>query len=90
MAEGMPYFKLPKAPVESCAESLADIEQQASLLFEEFLRLPQPANAKLNLKRSKAEASDSPVILEEKGHSKRGRSFKVRSLNIQLKFSVVN
>lgn len=72
MAEGMPYFKLPKAPVESCAESLADIEQQASLLFEEFLRLPQPANAKLNLKRSKAEASDSPVILEEKGHSKRG------------------
>ncbi|KAJ7337938.1 hypothetical protein OS493_008097 [Desmophyllum pertusum] len=60
MADGMPYFKPQKTPVESFEESLEDIEKQASLLFEEFLNLPQTANSKLNSKLT--ETSDSPVI----------------------------
>jgi len=64
MAEGMPYFKPHKTPVESSEESLNDIESQASLLFEEFLRLP--ANYRLGSNRARAEASDSPVISDEK------------------------
>ena len=44
MAEGMPYYKPHKSPVENSDESLEDIEKQASLLFEEFLRLaPVPS-----------------------------------------------
>lgn len=44
MAEGMPYYKPHKSPVESSDESLEDIEKQACLLFEEFLRLaPVPS-----------------------------------------------
>lgn len=66
MAEGMPYFKPQKTPVESFEESLEDIESQACLLFEEFLRLPQPANYRLGSNRAKSEASDSPVIPNEK------------------------
>ena len=64
MAEGMPYFKPHKTPVESSEESLNDIESQASLLFEEFLRLP--ANYRLGSNRVRTEASDSPVISDEK------------------------
>ena len=66
MAEGMPYFKPQKTPVESCEESLKEIESQACLLFEEFLRLPQTANFKLGSNRAMAEAADSPVISDEK------------------------
>ena len=65
MAEGMPYsdLKPQRAPVESY-----DIEKQACLLFEEFLRLPHPASIKLMVKNSSKEAADSPIILEKKGH----------------------
>jgi len=66
MAEGMPYFKPHKTPVESSEESLQDIESQACLLFEEFLRLPQTANYRLGSNRATTEASDSPVISDEK------------------------
>lgn len=66
MAEGMPYFKPQKTPVESCEESLKEIECQACLLFEEFLRLPQTANYRLGSNRAMSEASDSPVISDEK------------------------
>lgn len=65
----MPYFKPQKTPVESCEESLKEIESQACLLFEEFLRLPQPANFRLRSNRAMteaSEASDSPVISDEK------------------------
>ncbi|XP_068711800.1 uncharacterized protein [Montipora foliosa] len=43
MDGSIPIFKAHKTPVESCEESLEEIEKQASLLFEEFLRIPQPA-----------------------------------------------
>ena len=43
MEEGMPISKIHKTPVECFDESLEVIERQASELFEEFLRLPQPA-----------------------------------------------
>lgn len=43
MEEGMPISKIHKMPVECFDESLEVIERQASELFEEFLRLPQPA-----------------------------------------------
>lgn len=43
MEEGMPISKIQKMPVECFDESLEVIERQASELFEEFLRLPQPA-----------------------------------------------
>jgi len=66
MAEGMPYFKAQKTPVETFEESLEDIESQASLLFDEFLRLPQTANNKLGSNRAKSDISDSPVIPDEK------------------------
>lgn len=72
MADGMPYFKPQKTPVESFEESLEDIEKQASLLFEEFLNLPQTANSKLNSKLR--ETSDSPVIRDH-SNFKRGRYF---------------
>lgn len=70
MAEGMPYFDLKpqRTPVESCEESLEDIEKQACLLFEEFLRLPHSSNTKSMLKKSSKEAADSPIIQEETGH----------------------
>lgn len=43
MEEGMPISKIHRTPVECFDESLEVIERQASELFEEFLRLPQPA-----------------------------------------------
>lgn len=55
MEEGMPISKIHKTPVECYDESLELIERQASELFEEFLRLPQPAerHASTRLRTSK-------------------------------------
>lgn len=75
MAEGMPYFKPHKTPVECSEESLDDIEKQASLLFEEFLRLPQTANVTLYSQRAVQEDSDSPLARNEKKKFKQGKHF---------------
>lgn len=79
MAEGMPYFKPHKTPVESSEESLDDIEKQARLLFEEFLRLPQAANTRLYSQHAEREDSDSPISTEEKkfGSGKHFYSFDI-------------
>ena len=53
MDGSIPIFKAHKTPVESCDESLEEIEKQASLLFEEFLRIPQPAGRLATQLRSK-------------------------------------
>lgn len=76
MADGMPYFKPQKTPVESSEESLEDIERQASLLFEEFMRLPQTANVRLFSRHAELELedSDSPVVPNEKKFGQ-GRHF---------------
>lgn len=66
MAEGMPYFKSHKTPVESFDESLEEIERQASLLFEEFLRLAEPVHSVGFGRRAKSEQSDSPVVFDQK------------------------
>jgi len=62
MEEGMPFSKIHKTPVECFDESLEVIERQASELFEEFLRLPQPAerraSTRLRTSRGKLMACD--------------------------------
>ena len=62
MEEGMPISKIHKTPVECFDESLEVIERQASELFEEFLRLPQPAerraSTRLRTSRGKLMACD--------------------------------
>lgn len=62
MEEGMPISKIHKMPVECFDESLEVIERQASELFEEFLRLPQPAerraSTRLRTSRGKLMACD--------------------------------
>ena len=62
MEEGMPISKIHRTPVECFDESLEVIERQASELFEEFLRLPQPAerraSTRLRTSRGKLMACD--------------------------------
>lgn len=70
MAEGMPYFKPSKTPVENSEENLEDIEKQACLLFEEFLRLAEPVSSFGGY--AKFEPTDSPVVLENKQQKARG------------------
>ena len=74
MADGMPYFKSHKTPVENSEESLEDIEKQACLLFEEFLRIAEPAGSAGGLLHAKSEHSDSPVVSSLK-KSGGGKSF---------------
>ena len=70
----MPYFKSQKTPVENSEESLEDIEKQACLLFEEFLRITEPASSVGQLRHAKSEHSDSPVVRSLK-KSGGGKSF---------------
>ena len=71
----MPYFKSHKTPVENSEESLEDIEKQACLLFEEFLRITEPASSAGRLWHAKSEHSDSPVVRSLRKSSVGGRSF---------------
>ena len=84
MADGMPYFKSHKTPVENSEESLEDIEKQACLLFEEFLRITEPASSAGRLRHAKSEHSDSPVVRSLK-KSVGGRSFCDSSFSCFLK-----
>ena len=79
MAEGMPYYKPNKKPVESFDESLEEIERQASLLFEEFLRLAEPARPAGPFLYAKSEQSDSPVVRDQK-------QFKGKLKNLRTEF----
>lgn len=74
MADGMSYFKSHKTPVENSEESLEDIEKQACLLFEEFLRITEPASSAGQLWHAKSEHSDYPVVRSLK-KSAGGKSF---------------
>lgn len=70
MEEGMPISKIHKTPVECFDESLEVIERQASELFEEFLRLPQPAERRASTRlrtsrgipRESDEADEDDVV----------------------------
>lgn len=66
----MPILKIHKRPVECFDESLEVIERQASELFEEFLRLPQPAERRASTRlrtsrgipRESDEADEDDVV----------------------------
>lgn len=65
MEEGMPISKIHKMPVECFDESLEVIERQASELFEEFLRLPQPAERRASsrgIPRESNEADEDDMV----------------------------
>lgn len=80
----MPYYKPHKTPVESFDESLEDIERQASLLFEEFVRLETPVHSAGYALRAKAEHSDSPVV---HGRQFGGELLYLQSLHCLVKYS---